>query len=80
MGWFDGIAHLFGFNDSEKKSSQESFEEAEIIDEFLQEDGEGNEYFEEGEDLGTVPRTNPGYEGKDTDEHDTSLLRRFLGW
>jgi hypothetical protein len=80
MGWFDGIAHLFGFDDGQSKPSQQDFEDAQIIDEFLREDGEGEPYFEEGEEMDTVPSSNPGYEGEDTDKHDTSFLRRLLGW
>jgi hypothetical protein len=80
MGLFSDIAHLFGFHDGDNRPSQEDLEEAAIIDEFIREGGEGEEYYEEGVHLGTAPSTNPGYEGEDTDKHDTSLIRRILGF
>lgn len=80
MGLFSDIAHLFGFHDGPNKPSQQDLEDAQVVDEFLRDGGEGEPFFEEGEEMDTVPSSNPGYEGEDTDKHDTSFLRRLLGW
>lgn len=70
MGLWDAIAHLFGRDDDESPGDEER-EEAEAVDEFTREGGEGKEYFNEGVGMGTVPSTPPDYEGEDTDEHPT---------
>ncbi len=82
MGLFDAIVRLFSSSDDDdnQQPSQEDAEAAALADEFTREGGEGEEYFEEGVDMGTVPAT-PVNDGSDTDpEQNVGLLRRLLGW
>jgi hypothetical protein len=74
MGIFDAIAHLFGFRDDEQPSEQDR-EGAEAIDDLTREGGEGEEYFEEGVDMGTIPKTPRHAEGPDTDKHKSTKRR-----
>ena len=69
MSLWDLLARMFGGRDNDNEQpSDEDRELAELIDEFTREGGEGEEYFEEGVEMGTVPSSNPG--GPDTDEHE----------
>lgn len=68
MTWWDRIAHLFSSDDDNKQPSEETFQDAQDVDRITRR-GEDEEYFEAGEEMGTVPLTPHEYEGEDTDEH-----------
>lgn len=69
MPWWKDIARLFSSGDDDDEPGEEEHEEAETIDEFTREGGEGEEYFDAGVNMGTVPATPQDYEGPDTGEH-----------
>lgn len=81
MGFWDTMARFFlgGHDENDEQPSERDYEEAEATDELTREGGEGEQYFNEGVDMGTVPNT-PHNDGSDTDKHDTSWLRRLLGF
>lgn len=82
MSLFGDLARLFlgGREEPSDQPTEDDLEDAETLDEFTREGGEGEEFFEEGIDMGTVPDT-PMNDGADTDpRQDVGLLRRFLGF
>lgn len=82
MGFLGDMARFFlgGQEEPPYEPTEEDLEDGATLDEFTREGGEGEDYYEEGVDMGTVPDT-PIDDGSDTDpQQDVGFLRRLLGF